>query len=198
VTCATGSFKGVPEELESSRLALQERRFLSTGVKYTLDDAERESVHTLLGTYDRSFREVLSQQPEALAEAERAVPYQYASLGVLVLGTAYAVSQMVDAAGNSSEAQTFGELDEASGQVERAFFAAVGAALFSALLNTPARTHLYDAVTMFNGGLDSSESPPEERGLAQRVFSGARPSARLSPALWRLDLGVTLRTGRRR
>lgn len=193
--CVTASFKSIPEELKSSRLALHERRVFSTGVKYTLEGREQEPVHTLLGTYTGSFRDLLSQQPEALAEAERAVPYQYASLGIFVLGNAYAISQFVAAVNKTSEAQTAAQIDEGSGQAERAFGAAIATALFSLILRTPARSHLYDSVVMFNAGLDSSGPDRMERSVTSPMLSVLPSAVRLNPLTRQIDVGWTLRTG---
>lgn len=180
----------VPEQYRTSRLAL-ERGGLGS-VRFTFDGSQPEKVIGLF-TYNSSFLDVLAQQPLALAEARRAVPYHYASAGIFVVGTLYTLSEFLAYVSASSDAGTLGELGEASARGDRVLAAIAATTLLGILPSIPANRHMYASVGLFNAGL----TDPAGNGTGPEAWSPLSivPNRlALDPAARRLSLGWTVPT----
>jgi len=177
---------GVPAEYQESRLALQHGGL--SGYKYTFDGSEPAGVYNFFGLYQPSFVELMSQQPDALAVSRRAQPLMYASLGVTLLSTAYGVSEFVAFAG--VEGDDLAATDEKSEHLTRAVAAVTGGVILGAILRIPVKNRLYEAVGMFNEGL---ESPDDDAQASNQAAEFLPNSLRVDPTSGRVDLGWHLR-----
>ncbi len=183
----------VPQQYSSSRLALEKGTF--SGFKYTYDGSEPEGVYNFWGTYSGSFTDRLSEQPSALEEARRALPYQYASLGLTAAFTIYAVSELVK--GSDTGSGSFSDINEAEGHLTNVIGAALGIVITGIVLGIPARNHLYNSVGMFNGGL-AQPSDRVHRGMAPKLLPILPSTVRLNASTRQVDIGWRLRLDPRR
>jgi hypothetical protein len=190
---ALSACAGVPAQYRTSRLAIQ-KSGLAT-LKYSMDGSKPEKVHGFV-TYRSSFLELLSQQPSALAEAKRAVPYHYAAAGVALASTAYALTELVAAVGGS-DGETLGELDEASAHAERGAFAGLGGIVGMLILSKLAQSHMYGSVGMFNEGLKASNGGADDSKLGLNALSVLPNTFRLDPK-GSIGIGWTVHVGGRR
>lgn len=95
----------VPQDLEDSRLALY--RGALSGAKYSMDGSEPQGVCTFLGTYDDEYLELLASQPDALAVANQARPFQSGTVAVTVGFGIYGIVEITAAL--SSDTDSFAD-----------------------------------------------------------------------------------------
>jgi len=182
VAAVSSACASVPAELQDSRLALQ--RGTLSGAKYSLDGSEPEGVYSFLGMYQQPYLELLSEQPDALAVAESAKPYQYASLAVLAVGGIYGISELIAAA--NSDSDSFAGIDEADSHLTNVLVAMVGMVAANAVLQIPIRNRLYDSARMYNEGLDATDRGPS---LLEGLFGSLPNSIGWNPVTRGVDVG---------
>ena len=184
VGAAGAGCAGVPAQYRTSSPIALQSGFLS-GYKYTHRQSEPTKVFGLV-SYSSGFRELLSQQPEAWAEAERGVPFHYIALASTAGFTLYTIVTLADQFNDQSNASTFAELNEAGEITGTDIAVMLGFAAVTAVAGRAARSHLLNAVGLFNGGATST-------GIGAARFP-IRPSALVPKALWvdpaRESLGI--------
>ena len=171
---STGCVSAPAEFRNSSPIALQ--RGVFSGYKYTYQGGEAEK---LLGfiSYSSSFRELMSQQPAALAEAKRAVPFQYLT-GVALAGFTYSSLRY-----SSSDADAFGT----------EFQMMVGSVALFGVFSNLANKHALNSVRIFNAGVGDSG---EAASWMRPVFATLPNTLRFDPVRGNYGIGWRLGTPR--
>jgi hypothetical protein len=168
----------------SSPIALQSGLF--RGYTYTHENSAPARV---LGTvsYSSSFRELLAQEPEALAEAQRAVPFHYLA-GASTLGVAvYSLVSIVNQFNRQANASTPAELTRA-GEISTTDIAVtLGLGAVSVVAGRSARSYLLNAVEIFNAR--SEENASDGAGAARETPGPLPTLLEIDPFGRRLLLG---------
>jgi hypothetical protein len=185
----TAGCAGVPAEYRNaSPLALQKSFF--GGYKYTYRGGEAAKAIGMV-TYTASFRELLSQQPDALAEAERGVPWHYVNLASTAGFAIYSIVTLVNAVNDQSNASSIAELNEASDISGTDIAVMVGLSAVSVASGLAARSHLLTAARLFNNGANSTGAADSPRS---RLLSALPTTLRIDPIRGDYGVGRKLRT----
>ncbi|MGH7459731.1 MAG: hypothetical protein ACREMA_01725 [Longimicrobiales bacterium] len=173
-----GCASSVPAKYRTSEPIALQKSFFGP-FRYTHQNGPPEQVYGLV-TYSSSFKELLSQRPAALAEAQGAAPFLY---GSSALSIGYAAYGAVTIANVLSESDVSNSLDSFVG-VTLAY------GVFAGVLGYASRSHLLRAVDQFN----SSPTVPEPN-LNESRWSPAAilPTTMQLDRGGRLEIGWTLR-----
>lgn len=179
---------GVPSQYRASEpLALQKSTF--GPYKYTYEGDEAKKVMGMV-TYSASFKDVLAQQPDAMQEAQRAVPFQYiGGVSGIAFGV-YAIVTTVRDINRTTNASSFEELNQSSTVSGTDIAIILGLGGLTIVSSLVARSHLLRAVDLFNDGTnggDEADSP-----LWAHVRAAFPNTLQVNPARGEYGIGWSL------
>ncbi len=177
---------GIPAKYQSSQKLALRKGFLGP-YKYTYENGTPAKVYGMV-SYSASFKKVLSQQPAALAEAERAVPYHYATLALAAGLGLYSIVTFVDVISQSDQ-DPFG----AAAKLNSVAGVMLAGSVFGAVLGYPSRSHLLRAVDHFNGNPTPPDLGSSEPRFEWNLASVLPSTVQLDPVGQRVGIGWVLR-----
>jgi len=179
---ALSGCSAIPAQYRTSKLALQK-----SGLgphKYTYDNSAPARVYGFV-TYSASFKDLLSRQPAALAEASRAVPYHYVVMAMNVGTLVYGGITIANVLSEAEEDPVGG-----SAKLESMMAVAVANTVLGGVLGYAARNHMLRAVDIFNR--EPAAPGSAASGLLDNLVSAIPNTIQLDPVRQRVGIGWSL------
>lgn len=100
---------------------------------------------------------MLAEQPAALEEAQKAVPYHYATLAIVIPSTVYSIMLFADVLSQANSNSLAG-INEASNTSDRLVAVTLLSSVAAGLLSIAARNHMFKSEGLFNEALAAPDS----------------------------------------